>query len=66
MLTVFSIGSKNITLKYARKMSRGEVERMKSFVTNYGEKLIKTPKFNIIKQDDQGHKRIFKISKSSF
>jgi hypothetical protein len=64
--TVFSIGNKNVTLKYTRKMPRGEVERMKSFVTKNGEKLIKTPKFKILSEFDEGTKRIFKINKSSF
>ena len=54
--TVLSIGNKNVTLKYTRKMPRGEVERMKSFVTKNGDKLVKTPKF----------KRVFKVDKSSF
>ena len=45
--TVFNIGNRNVTLKYTRKMPRGEVERMKSFVTKNGDKLVKTPKFKI-------------------
>ena len=64
--TVFTVGNKNVTLKYTRKMPRGEVERMKSFVTKSGEKLIKTPKFKILSVTDDGTKRIFKINKSSF
>ena len=64
--TVFNIGNKNITLKYTRKMPRGEVERMKSFVTKNGEKLIKTSKFKILSVTDDGTKRIFKINKLSF
>lgn len=64
--TVFNIGNKNITLKYTRKMPRGEVERMKSFVTNNGQKLVKTSKFKILSEVDEGTKRIFKINKSSF
>ena len=59
--TVFKIGNKNVTLKYTRKMPRGEVERMKSFVTKGGVKLVKTPKFKILSQVDEGTKRIFKI-----
>ena len=59
--TVFSIGNKSVTLKYTRKMPRGEVERMKSFVTKGGVKLIKTPKFKILSVVDEGTKRIFKI-----
>ena len=43
-------------------MPRSEVEKMKSFVSNYGEKLIKTPKFKIISQIDDDKTRIFKIT----
>ena len=64
--TVFKIGNDNITLKYTRKMPRGEVERMKSFMSKNGVKLVKTPKFKILSQVDEGTKRIFKINKSSF
>ena len=59
--TVFIIGTKNVTLKYTRKMPRGEVERMKSFVTKCGVKLTKTPKFKILSEVDEGTKRVFKI-----
>ena len=59
--TVLSIGNKNVTLKYTRKMPRGEVERMKSFVTKDGVKLTKTPKFKILSEVDEGTKRTFKI-----
>jgi hypothetical protein len=59
--TVFTIGTKNVTLKYTRKMPRGEVERMKSFVTKGGVKLLKTPKFKILSQVDEGTTRTFKI-----
>jgi hypothetical protein len=59
--TVLSIGNKNVTLKYTRKMPRGEVERMKSFMTKSGEKLIKTPKFKVLSMIDEGTKRIFKV-----
>jgi len=59
--TVLSIGNKNVTLKYTRKMPRGEVERMKSFMTKGGEKLIKTPKFKVLSMIDEGTKRIFKV-----
>ena len=59
--TVLSMGNKNVTLKYTRKMSRGEVERMKSFVTKSGLKLVKTPKFKILSVTDDGTKRIFKV-----
>jgi len=59
--TVFTIGNNNVTLKYTRKIPRGEVKRMKSFVTKSGEKLIKTPKFKILSQVDEATKRVFKI-----
>ena len=59
--TVLKFGNKNVTLKYTRKMPRGEVERMKSFVTKNGEKLTKTPKFKVLSQVDEGTKRIFKV-----
>ncbi len=64
--TVFVVGNKKVALKYTRKMPRGEVERMKSFVTKNGDKLVKTPKFKILSEVDEGNKRIFKINKSSF
>ena len=59
--TEFTIGTKNVTLKYTRKMPRGEVERMKSFVTKGGVKLTKTPKVKIRSYVDEGTKRTFKI-----
>lgn len=59
--TVLSMGNKNVTLKYTRKMPRGEVERMKSFVTKGGEKLVKTPKFKVLSMIDEGTKRVFKV-----
>ena len=59
--TVFTVGNKNVTLKYTRKMPRGEVERMKSFMTKSGEKLVKTPKFKVLFVSDEGTKRIFKV-----
>ena len=59
--TVLKFGNKNITLKYTRKMPRGEVERMKSFVTKNGEKLVKTSKFKVLSQADEGTKRVFKV-----
>jgi hypothetical protein len=43
-------------------MPRGEVERMKSFVTKDGVKLTKTPKFKILSEVDEGTKRTFKIT----
>ena len=64
--TVFAIGNKKVTLKYTRKMPRGEVERMKSFATKNGTTLVKTPKFNILSEVDEGTKRVFNVYKSSF
>ena len=59
--TALSIGNKKVTLKYTRKMPRGEVERMKSFVAKNGDKLIKTQKFKVLSQVDEGTKRVFKV-----
>ncbi len=64
--TVFTIGNDNFTLKYTRKMSRGEVERMKSFVTKGGTTLVKTPKFKILSITGDDTKRVFKVDRSSF
>ena len=49
MKTVFVIAKKKYSLKYERKMPEKEVVKMKSFVTNKGDKLIKTDKFKILK-----------------
>ena len=62
MKTIFVIGSKKHTLKYTRKMPEGEVKKMKSFVTNKGQKLEKTSKFKILKVSDDKTSRTFKIS----
>jgi hypothetical protein len=59
--TVFTVGNKNVTLKYTRKMPRGEVERMKSFVSKSGAKLVKTPKFKILSEVDEGTNRVFRV-----
>ena len=59
--TALTFGNKSVTLKYTRKMPRGEVERMKSFVTKSGDKLVKTPKFKVLSQVDEGTKRVFKV-----
>ena len=48
MNTNFKIGTKNYALKYVRKMSEKEVLKMKFFVTNKDEKLIKTGQFKMI------------------
>ena len=62
MKTIFKIGSKSHTLKYQRKMSEGEVKKMKSFVTSKGEKIEKTGKFKIIDISDQKDSRTYKIT----
>ena len=62
MKTIFKIGSKSHTLKYQRKMSESEVKKMKSFVTNKGEKLQKSSKFKIIDIQDLKDQKIYKIT----
>ena len=62
MKTIFVIGSKKHTLNYTRKMPECEVKKMKSFVTNKGQKLEKTSKFKILKVSDYKTSRTFKIS----
>ena len=62
MKTIFVIGSKKHTLKYTRKMPEGEVKKMKSFVTNKGQKLQKTSKFKILKISEEKSARTFKIN----
>ena len=62
MKTIIVIGSKKHTLKYTRKMTEGEVKKMKSFVTNKGQKLEKTSKFKNLKVSDDKTSRTFKIS----
>ena len=62
MKTIFVIGSKKHTLKYGRKMPEGEVKKMKSFVTNKGQKLEKTSKFKILKISEEKSARTFKIN----
>ena len=61
MKTIFKIGSKIYTLKYQRKMSEGEVKKMKSFVTEKGEKLIKTNKFKITNIEDSKDQKTYKV-----
>ena len=58
MKTSFIISKKKITLKYERKMPEKEVLKMKSFVTNKGDKLIKTEKFKIKKISEKETERI--------
>ena len=61
MKTIFIITKKKYTLKYERKMPEKEVLKMKSFVTNKGEKLSKTDKFKIKKISEKDKERIFEI-----
>jgi len=61
MKTVFMIAKKKYILKYERKMPEKEVLKMKSFVTNKGDKLIKTDKFRIKKISEKDKERIFEI-----
>ena len=61
MKTIFVIDKKKYQLKYERKMPEKEVVKMKSFVTNKGDKLIKTDKFKIKKIYEKDKERIFEI-----
>ncbi len=61
MKTIFKIGSKIYTLKYQRKMSEGEVKKMKSFVTEKGEKLNKTNKFKITNIEDSVDQKTYTV-----
>ena len=58
--TLVILGKKNV-LKYERKMPEKEVLKMKSFVTNKGNKLVKTDKFKIKKISEKDKERIFEI-----
>ena len=60
--TVFIISNKKHILKYLRKMSEKEVIKMKSFITNKGEKLVKTSKFKIKNISESNKERIYKIN----
>ena len=62
MKTVFVISGKKNILKYERKMPEKEVIKMKSFMTNKGEKLSKTSKFKIKKIIEKDNERIFEIT----
>lgn len=61
MKTIFKVGSKIYTLKYQRKMSEGEVKKMKSFVTEKGEKLNKTNKFKITNIEDSKDQKTYEV-----
>ncbi len=62
MKTTFIVNGKKYPLKYERKMPEKEVIKMKSFITNKGEKLIKTSKFKIKKVSEKDKERIFDIN----
>ena len=61
MKTVYMIAKKKHILKYKRKMPEKEVLKMKSFVTNKGNKLVKTDKFKIQKISEKDKEKIFEI-----
>ena len=61
MKTVFIISGKKYILKYQRKMPEKEVNKMKSFVTSKGEKLVKSSKFKIKKITEKDQERLFEI-----
>ena len=61
MKTIFVVAKKKYLLKYERKMPEKEVLKMKSFVTNKGDKLIKTDKFKIKKISESDKERVFEI-----
>ena len=61
MKTIFVISGKKNILKYERKMPEKEVIKMKSFMTNKGEKLSKTSKFKIKKIIEKDNERVFEI-----
>ena len=61
MKTIFIISGKKYTLKYERKMPEKEVIKMKPFVTNKGDKLIKTSKFKIKKITEKDKERNFDV-----
>ena len=61
MKTIFIITKKKYTLKYQRKMSENEVIKMKSFITDKGYKLVKTPKFRIKKVIESQKERFFEL-----
>ncbi|MDC2979508.1 hypothetical protein OAY11_01710 [Pelagibacteraceae bacterium] len=61
MKTIFKISGKKYILKYERKMPEKEVLKMKSFVTNKGEKLTKTSKFKIKKINDSQKDKTYEI-----
>ena len=61
MKTSLLISGKKYLLKYERKMPEKEVLKMKSFVTNKGEKLTKTSKFKIKKINESEKDKTYEI-----
>ena len=61
MKTVFMIAKKKHILKYERKMPEKEDLKIKSFITNKGNKIVKTDKFKIQKISEKDKERIFEI-----
>jgi len=59
--THLEIEKNTVALKYGRKMSSSELKKMKSFVTNGGAKLKKTPKFKILSVKDSGSVRTYRV-----
>ena len=62
MKTIFMIAKKKHILKYERKMAEKEVMKMKSFVSNKGEKFVKTSKFKIKKITEKEKERIYEVN----
>ena len=65
MKTIFIIAKKKYTLKYERKMPEKEVNKMKSFVSKKGEKLVKTSKFKILNTPRRQVPREFRRTETS-
>ena len=61
MKTLFIIAKTKYTVKYEGNMPEKELLKMTSFITNKGDKLIKTDKFKIKKISENDRERIFEI-----
>ena len=59
--TRLKIGKNTVALKYNRKMSSSEIKKMKSFVTNGGAKLMKSPNFKVLSVEDSGSVRTYRV-----
>tara|TARA_B100001250_G_scaffold385778_1_gene381782 strand:- start:2119 stop:2391 length:273 start_codon:yes stop_codon:yes gene_type:complete len=62
MKTTLMIKNKHYSLKYERKMPEKEILKMKSFVTQKGDKIIKTDQFKINKIIEKDKERIFEVN----